>query len=69
MLLVQLKSADVACGYATLRASPLSGQAAISSRLHHHQLLACHSRAALGQRIPEVSQLWQLMHDSAPLTI
>ena len=48
MLLVQLKSADVACENATLRTSPSSGQAATSSQLRHPKLLACHSRAALG---------------------
>ena len=46
MLLVQLKPADVACGKATLRTSPSSGQASTSSPLHHPTLLACHS----GQR-------------------
>lgn len=47
MLLVQLKSADVACGNATLRTRPSSGQAAFSSRLGYLELSACHSRAAL----------------------
>jgi len=46
MLLVQLKTADVACGNAKLRTSPSSGQATISSRLRHLELSACHSRAA-----------------------
>ena len=46
MLLVQLKSADVACGNATLRTRPSSGQAAFSSRLGYLELSACHSRAA-----------------------
>jgi len=52
MLLVQLKPADVACGKATLRTSPSSGQATISFQLRHPKLLACHSRAALGRRNP-----------------
>jgi hypothetical protein len=47
MLLVQLKPADVACGKATLRTSPSSGQATINSLLRHRKLLACHSGAAL----------------------
>lgn len=46
MLLVQLKSADVACGNATLRTRPSSGQAAFSSRLGYLELSACHSGAA-----------------------
>ena len=50
MLFVQLKPADVACGKATLRTSPSSGQAAISFQLRHPKLLACHSRAALALR-------------------
>ena len=48
MLLVQLKPADVACGKATLRTSPLSGQVSTSSPLRHRKPLACHSGAALG---------------------
>ena len=58
MLLMQLKSADVAYGNATLRTSPSSGQAAVSSRLRHPSLPACHSRAALDRpngRCPSVS--------------
>ncbi len=46
MFLVQLKSAGVSCGNATLRTSPSSGQATIYSQPRHPQLLACHSRAA-----------------------
>jgi hypothetical protein len=38
VLLVQLKSADVSCGKATLRTSPLSGQAAISAQLRQSNL-------------------------------
>jgi hypothetical protein len=38
VLLVQLKSADVSCGKATLRTSPLSGQAAISAQLRRSNL-------------------------------
>jgi hypothetical protein len=37
---------DVACGKATLRTSPSSGQATINSQLRHPILAACHSRAA-----------------------
>jgi len=43
---VQLKPADVACGKATLRTSPSSGQATINSLLPHRKQPACHSRAA-----------------------
>ena len=46
MLLVQLKSAGVSCGNATLRTSPSSGQDAICSLRRHRRLLACHSGAA-----------------------
>jgi probable addiction module antidote protein len=46
LLLVQLKYAGVACGNATLRTSPSSGQATITSQLRHPTFLACHSRAA-----------------------
>jgi hypothetical protein len=45
--LVQLKSADVSCGKATLRTSPSSGLATTSPLLRHPKLLACHSGAAL----------------------
>ena len=48
VLLVQLKSADIACGNATLRTCPSSGQASTSSPLRHPKLPACHSGAALG---------------------
>jgi hypothetical protein len=34
-----------------LRTSPLSGQTTISCQLRRPQLLACHSRAALGRRL------------------
>jgi len=47
MLFVQLKYVDVACENATLRTSPSSGQAAITTHLRHLKLSACHSRAAL----------------------
>lgn len=46
MLLVQLKRADVTCGKATLRTSPLSGQATISFQLRHPKTLP----ATQGQR-------------------
>jgi len=42
MLLVQLKYADVACGNATLRTSPSSGQATISIQLRHPKIFAYH---------------------------
>jgi len=45
-VLVQLKSADVSCGKATLRTSPSSGQATTNPQLRHLKLPACHSRAA-----------------------
>ena len=49
MLLVQLKSADVSCGKATLRTSPSSGQAAMNSLLRLLRLPACHSGTALAK--------------------
>ena len=45
-MLVQLRSADVACEEATLRTHPLSGQAAINSLLGRTKPIACHSGAA-----------------------
>jgi hypothetical protein len=45
-VLVQLKSADVSCGKATLRTTPSSGQATTNPQLRHLKLPACHSRAA-----------------------
>jgi len=41
----------VYCPYHDCRTSPWSGQATMNSQLRHLQLLACHSRAALGLAI------------------